>query len=283
MKQLGIIMKELNLMVYREYHFSGSMNVSSSSSMMVEHQAKSGTVICFYNNQFSCSNIFIHERRLARLFRKSQSYKFNHLKDMDPITAVSFAVAVAQAADIAAKTCKMIYRFQDRVGSAPADIVQLTLDLDTLRTLLVEVDAVTREIRDDENVSPELLTLWTRKERSLLQDLLSIQQLADRLVELLNGPTVTSLQLRARLRIACSEKTVSRFHESVFKHIEFLGMLHGLLNRYVYRLDWQLHELRILTHSLQTQIGGARPKGSKVQSNARSTDNKHLKSSFQHP
>lgn len=152
---------------------------------------------------------------------------------MDPFTAVSFGVAVAQAAAMAAKACKIIYQFQDRVGSAPADIVQLAMDIDTLRTLLAELHTITTEIQEDEEISPELLTLWMRKEKTMLQDLQSIQQLTDRFVEWLRGPTVTPLQLKARLRMACSEKTVNRFRESFSKHIEFLGLLQGLLNRYV--------------------------------------------------
>ncbi len=151
---------------------------------------------------------------------------------MDPFTAVSFAVAVIQASGITAKACKNIHRFQNLLRNAPADIFRLTLDVDTLNTLLLELCDIIRHLPNDD-ISPEVLSLWTRKEKSMRHDLEGIQKLTDRLTELLQRPTVSSLQLKARLRMACSESTVTGFLDVFSKHIEFIGILHGLLNRYV--------------------------------------------------
>lgn len=66
---------------------------------------------------------------------------------------------------MAAKACRNIYRFQHNLKTASADIVQLMLDVDDMRTLLVGLHRITPDIGED--MSPELLGLWERKEERM--------------------------------------------------------------------------------------------------------------------
>ncbi|KAI9828501.1 MAG: hypothetical protein M1826_006038 [Phylliscum demangeonii] len=148
---------------------------------------------------------------------------------MDPITIFSLAVAVADAATIAAKACKNIYKFQQRLINAPADIVQLTRDVEVVRSLLQEIHHAATDVDEDE-VSPDLLDLWARKEGEMRHDLESIQRLTERLANLMQGSTVTGVHLWARVRSAYAEQTVSKHHRAFSDHIQVLGLMHSLLN-----------------------------------------------------
>lgn len=162
---------------------------------------------------------------------------------MDPAsTGLSLAASLVTLLAVTADSYESVCSIQSRLCKAPDDIRRLVADVQTLQTLLSDVELSSRQLGDEE-IPPKLRALWLKCGEQMRQDLMGFKDIADSLEQSLNGPSAIGKHVIARVRRILSEPTVQTYQKLFSKHIEILGFIHSSINRYVLGRYHYLYQL----------------------------------------
>lgn len=144
---------------------------------------------------------------------------------MDPVsTELGVASSLVTLTALAANSCEIFYNIIRRIKDAPKDIKDLLRDVEAFHVLLADVERASNQF-DETDISTGMKELWTKKGAEMKSDLESFQSLAEKLASAMEGPTVSSKSVRARVKRLLSQETTAEYKRAFSSHIEVLGYI----------------------------------------------------------
>lgn len=148
---------------------------------------------------------------------------------MDPVTSAGLAASLVTLTNLCIRGCKTIYLLQSSLKEVPRDICALADEVDTLQTLLVELQHFTQSTGEFD-ISPGLRNIWQRSEESLRKDLKSLESLVRKTQNGLDS-SAGHKRILAYMRHAVSDEKVAKYRLAFRSHIDNLNLIHNLLSR----------------------------------------------------
>ncbi|KAL9621198.1 MAG: hypothetical protein Q9160_004330 [Pyrenula sp. 1 TL-2023] len=148
---------------------------------------------------------------------------------MDPVTSAGLAASLVTLTNLCIRGCKTIYLLQSSLKEVPREICALAEEVDTLQTLLVELQHFTQSAGEFD-ISPGLRSIWQRSEESLRKDLKSFESLVRKVQNGLDS-AASHKRILAYMRHAVSDEKIAKHRLAFRSHIDNLNLVHNLLAR----------------------------------------------------
>lgn len=153
-------------------------------------------------------------------------------QDMDPASAavafVGFTASLVTLAGLALDSLQTLYRFQAKVKDAPEDILRLQDGLKRFEALLSEIGL---QQNDGLSTLPQhLCELWGDSAMQMKKDLERFRDFLLGFERRVNQSSVSSKNLRARLKFFFREDAVDAFQRRLSMHVQFLHTVQSLLS-----------------------------------------------------
>ena len=161
---------------------------------------------------------------------------------MDPASAgvafVGFSASLITLVGLAADSWKTLYNLQNKLKHAKGDIRRLCDKLQLLQRLMRELEKTVGNFGD---VSQKIKDLWKDQSSQMEQDMKGFKAVVDNLEKLLDGKSISKLNVRAHAKLALSDDVVAQYEGCLAQHIQFLELVLEMISRYV--TEYQVCEL----------------------------------------